>query len=255
MTTSSSRATFAVGNAVEAAAADLVDRVAEAASVSLGVPPDRLDRDGDRFVDREGGRAVALAAVAAAAPGGEILGRGTFVNEPERDVDTGEPVSSSHWHQGAVAVDIAVDVGTGVVRVERAAGAAWAGRVVNPPGARLQNEGNVIFGLGPSLFESLEFPDGAPDVTDLLDYRLPTIADVPVELATRTLEAPQTADEPVERHGLGESLIPAVAPAIGNAVAAAVGGRVRSLPISPERVLAALDAGDTGDSGETGTGR
>lgn len=254
MTTSSSRATFAVGNAVEAAAVDLLDRVAEAVSVSLGVPPDRLDRDGDRFVDRDGGRGIAPAAVAAAAPGGEILGRGTFVNEPERDVDTGEPVSSSHWHQGAVAVDVAVDVGTGVVRVERAAGAAWAGKVVNPPGARLQNEGNVIFGLGPSLFETLEFPTGAPAVSDLLDYRLPTIADVPVELATRALEGPPKADEPTERHGLGESLIPAVAPAIGNAVAAAVGGRVRDLPISPERVLAALDAGAVGDARDRSDG-
>jgi CO/xanthine dehydrogenase Mo-binding subunit len=245
-TTSSSRATFAVGSAVETASADLLERIVERASVVLGVPPDRLSRTADCLEDRASGRSVDLAAVAAAAPT-ELVGHGTFVNEPERDPDTGEPVSSSHWHQGAVALEAAVDVDTGGVRVERAAGGAWAGRVVNVPGARLQNEGNIIFGLGPALFEELAFPDGRPAVTTLLDYRLPTIADVPAALTTTSLERPADAGAHVERHGLGESLIPAVAPALANAVAAATGARVREMPISPERVLVALDEAGEAD--------
>jgi CO/xanthine dehydrogenase Mo-binding subunit len=248
MTTSSSRATFAVGNAVEAAARDLVDRAIEAASVALGLPPDRLTWSADGVRSTPAGPGLTLGELASVASGGEVIGHATFVNEPERDQETGEPVSSSHWHQGAVALEATVDIETGVVRVEALAGAAWAGVVVNEPGARLQNEGNLIFGLGPAQFEDLQFRDGRPAVSDLLDYRLPTIRDVPGRLATVALEAPVGtgleghADRHPERHGLGESLIPAVAPALGNAVAAATGGRVRAMPISPERVLDAVDA-------------
>ncbi|HEY3523869.1 MAG TPA: xanthine dehydrogenase family protein molybdopterin-binding subunit [Candidatus Limnocylindrales bacterium] len=243
MTTSSSRATFAVGSAVEAAARDLIDRSIEAASVALEVPPDRLTWTSDGVRERSMDLTVSLAELAAHGSGAEVAGRATFVNEPDRDAETGEPVSSSHWHQGAVALDASVDAETGVVRIEALAGAAWAGRVVNEPGARLQNEGNLIFGLGPALAEALEFPDGAPAVADLLDYRLPTIRDVPWALQTATLEMDDAAagDGHPERHGLGESLIPAVAPALGTAVAAATGACVRRLPISPERVLTALD--------------
>jgi CO/xanthine dehydrogenase Mo-binding subunit len=236
-TSSSSRLTFAVGSAVELAAQDLVDRLLEGASVRLGVPPDRLRWDAGRIVDGMTGRALDAALLVEG--GSEIRGSGSFVNEPQRDPDTGEPVSSSHWHQGAVAVEVAVDIGTGAVRVERIAGAAWAGRVVDAAGARLQNEGNLIFGLGTALFEDLGFADGVPSTTDLLDYRLPSIRDVPSELQTIALES--LPGEHAERHGLGESLIPAVAPAIANAIAAATGARIADLPMSPERVLQALD--------------
>ncbi|HEU4674239.1 MAG TPA: xanthine dehydrogenase family protein molybdopterin-binding subunit [Candidatus Limnocylindrales bacterium] len=243
MTTSSSRATFAVGNAVEAAARDLVDRAIEAASIAAGIPPDRLDWGPDGIREARTGWQRTLRELAAAGPGDGLVGRATFVNEPERDAETGEPVSSSHWHQGAVAVDASVDVETGIVRVEALAGAAWAGRVVNGPGARLQNEGNLTFGLGPALSEALEFPAGSPSATDLLDYRLTAIRDLPWALETVALEGSvgDGVDGHPERHGLGESLIPGVAPALANAVADATGARVRRLPISPERLLAVLD--------------
>ena len=237
-TSSSSRITFAAGTAVERAAHELLDRLLEAASVALAVPPDRLERaDGATAAD-DGGRIEDVEAVRAAGLP-ELMASATFVNEPLVDPDTGKPVSSSHWHQGALAVEVAVDVGTGVVRVERAHGATWAGEVVSVAGARLQNEGNIVFGLGQTLWERLEFgPDGQPSPVTLLDYRLPSIRDLPAVLTTRSLEAPPGAHR--ERHGLGESLIPAVAPAVGNAVAAASGARLFEMPLRPERVLAAI---------------
>jgi CO/xanthine dehydrogenase Mo-binding subunit len=237
-TTSSSRATFAVGAAVRGAAADLAEQILTRAAARLGVAASDLDWRSGSNGDPSVAFAVALAAIGPEGPDGEVVGRASFVNEARHDPDTGRPVSSSHWHQGAVVVDVLVDPETGIVRLERAAGAAWAGRVMNEAGAELQNEGNLIFGLGPALFESLVFPDGRPSVTDLLDYRLPSIGDIPIEIATASLEDPV---ETTEVHGLGESLIPAVAPAVANAVAAAIGGRIRTMPISPERVLAAID--------------
>lgn len=239
-TSSSSRLTFAVGEAVERAAGDLLDRLLEAASIALGVPPDRLARSGGRTV-ADDGRTIDDAAVVRAAGPAELVGSATFVNEPAIDEETGRPVSSSHWHQGALAVEVTVDVGTGVVRLARAHGAAWAGEVVSLAGARLQNEGNIVFGLGPTLFEQLDFgSDGRAWPRTLLEYRLPSILDLPPVLTSHALEA--GPGEHRERHGLGESIIPAVAPAVGNALAAATGRRVFALPLHPERVRAALRA-------------
>jgi CO/xanthine dehydrogenase Mo-binding subunit len=238
-TSSSSRLTFAAGEAVERAAHDLLDRLLERASRALGVPPERLTRAAGATA-ADDGRVAEDAVVVGASGVPELVGSATFVNEPVTDPDTGRPVSSSHWHQGALAVNVAVDIATGVVRVERARGAAWAGEVVSNAGARLQNEGNVIFGLGQALWERLEFgPQGQPQPATFLDYRLPSILDVPDVLETHALEG--AADQPRERHGLGESLIPAVAPAVGNAVADATGASLSDLPLLPERVRAAIE--------------
>jgi len=246
-TSSSSRVTFAVGEAVERAARDLLDRLLEAASVALGVPPDELHRSDGRSIAPDG-RQVDDAAVAARIRLPELTGTATFVNEPAEDVETGKPVSSSHWHQGALAVQVAVDRATGVVEIERAHGAAWAGEVVSVPGARLQNEGNVIFGLGQTLWERLEFDaDGRPSPVTMLDYRIPSLLDVPAAFTAVALEAEPSGHR--ERHGLGESLIPAVAPAVGNAVAAAVDVRLVDLPLHPERVRAAIVAADESRNG------
>ncbi len=235
-TTSSSRATFMVGGAVERAAADLLECLRDAANRVLGTSAARVSIADQRVVAASG-EEHPLAAIVRGG-GEEIVGHGLFVNEPAADPVTGKPVSSSHWHQGAVAVDVVVDRGTGVVRVERAHAVAWAGRVVTVEGARLQNEGNLIFGLGPTLFESLPFDDGHPLAQTLLDYRIPSIGDVPDQLTSRALAA--AAGRGHERHGLGESVTPAVAPAVGNALAAATGVRLRSLPLSPEAVLRAM---------------
>jgi CO/xanthine dehydrogenase Mo-binding subunit len=237
---SSSRATFVVGEAAQRAASDLLRRLVEAASDVLGVAPERLTREGDLLTTGDG-RSIDGAALVRVTAADELVGLASFVNEPSIDPSTERPVSSSHWHQGALAVEVAVDIETGVVRVERAHGAAWAGEVVSAAGARLQNEGNVVFGLGPTLFEALAFDEGRVWPVNLMDYRLPSIADVPGVLTSRALEAEPGVSR--ERHGLGESLIPAVAPAVGNAVAAAIGVRITELPLHPERVLNALRTG------------
>jgi CO/xanthine dehydrogenase Mo-binding subunit len=238
VTSSASRVTSAVGGAVALAASDLLERVLEGASVALGVPPDQLRRDAGRTIAADG-RSIDDGAVVAAVDVAELAGGGVYVNPAPLDPETGKAATTSHWHQGALAVEVAIDIGTGVVRVERAHGAAWAGEVISVAGARLQNEGNVVFGIGSALFERLEFDAaGRPSPLNLLDYRLPSTLDLPWTFTTEALEAGPT--ERGEPHGLGESLIAAVAPAIGNAVAALTGARIVELPLSPERVLAAL---------------
>ena len=152
------------------------------------------------------------------------------------DPVTSQGNASVHFHQGAVGVEVEVDVETGRVSVLRAHGATYAGRVVDPRRARKQTEGGVVFGLGQALMEEVIFDAGQPTNPNLSDYQLPSILDAPV-LTSTVLADPDPAAEP---HGIGESTVPPTAPAIANAVYAATGARIRDLPITAEKVLKAL---------------
>jgi CO/xanthine dehydrogenase Mo-binding subunit len=160
-------------------------------------------------------------------------GFGEVRNEGGLDPDTGQGVASTHWHQGAAAASITVDEETGRITVEHLHAAVYAGRVVNRPGAELQNEGSMLMGLGTALFESVEFSDGQVTNANLSEYNLPSARDLP-RLTHELLER-----EGAEVHGLGETALPPVPAAIGNALAS-LGAHVTQLPMTPERVLEAL---------------
>ena len=155
-------------------------------------------------------------------------GVGEFRNSGGLDPDTGQGVASSHWHQGAAAAEVRVDEETGLVEVVRLHAAVYAGRVVNPPGAELQNEGSMIMGLGSALFEAVSFADGQVVNANLSDYQIPSIADIPDGLTHDLLTKPGA-----EVHGLGETALPPVPAAIGNALGS-LGIQVTELPLMPE---------------------
>ena len=144
---------------------------------------------------------------------------------------------------GAQRAEVEVDVATGAVRVTRLTVAADCGRIVNPLLAHGQVMGGAIQGMGFALTEE-RIVDGELGLVlnaNLEDYEVPTAADAPpiehagIDVPDESLPAPHVK-------GLGEPpLIPA-APAIANAVFAATGVRIRSLPISRQRLLAALAA-------------
>jgi len=163
-------------------------------------------------------------------------GYGEVRNEGGLDPDTGQGIASTHWHQGAAAAHVAVDEETGRLSIEHLHGVAYAGRVVNREGAELQNEGSMIMGLGTALFEAIEFADGQVANANLSDYNVPAIGDLPRRFTHEIVER-----EGAEVHGLGETVLPPVPAAIGNALYS-LGIAVHELPISPERVLAAVDA-------------
>ena len=164
---------------------------------------------------------------------GGRVGEGEAVEEGGLDPDTGQGIASSHWHQGAAGAEVRVDEETGKVEVVRLHCAVYAGRVVNRPGAELQNEGSMIMGLGTALFEEIVTAEGQVTNANLSDYPVPSFADLPGRLTQELLER-----EGAEVHGLGETALPPVPAAIGNAVAS-LGIPVTELPLTPERVLAA----------------
>jgi CO/xanthine dehydrogenase Mo-binding subunit len=164
---------------------------------------------------------------------GEI-GYGECVNKGGLDPDTGQGVASTHWHQGAAGAEVRVDEETGKFQVVRLHTSIYAGHVVNRPGAELQNEGSMIMGVGTALFEGITFADGQVTNANLSDYNIPAAGDLP------TMTYDLLEREGAEIHGLGETALPPVPPAIGNALYS-LGMHVTELPISAETVLKAID--------------
>ena len=131
---------------------------------------------------------------------------------------------------------MSVDEETGRITVRHLHTATYAGRVVNRAGAELQTQGSMIMGLGTALFEEVVYEDGQVVNANLSDYAMPAFGDLPARLTHELLER-----EGADVHGLGETALPPVPPAIGNAVAS-LGIDVSELPMKPETVLAALEA-------------
>ena len=145
---------------------------------------------------------------------------------------------------GVQVAEVAVDVETGEVRVERVAAIHDVGRIINPLGASSQIEGGIIQAIGHALSEE-RLDDGSGVVlTQTLDaYRLPTIADVP-EIVAELVDIPDEHLTNLGSKGLGEPPIIPTAAAIANAIRDAAGADVRSLPISRDEMLRALDAAE-----------
>jgi CO/xanthine dehydrogenase Mo-binding subunit len=140
------------------------------------------------------------------------------------------------------AVRVAVDVETGRVIILQSVQAADAGVVMNPEQCRGQIEGGVAQGIGSALYEEMRVtPDGVVITTDLRNYHIPQLADLPV---TEVYFA-DTYDElgPLGAKSMSESPYNPVAPAVANAVARACGARLHQLPMTPARVWRALQNG------------
>ncbi|MEU0649674.1 xanthine dehydrogenase family protein molybdopterin-binding subunit [Streptomyces umbrinus] len=145
------------------------------------------------------------------------------------------------WEGGWAAAEVDVDVETGKVTVLQLIVSSDAGQVVNARGARGQEEGAAIQALGQAMFEELRF-DG-PDLLngEALGYRVPLAEDLPAVFRAITQEQGHGRG-PLRTKGLGEGTMLPVAPAIAAAIADATGAQMTGLPMSPERVLDAIDA-------------
>ena len=134
----------------------------------------------------------------------------------------------------AYALVAEVDPDTCKVRIRQATLVADVGTVINPVALRGQLEGGFVFGLGQAVMEDLRVEDGRVVTANLGDYKIPTIADVPplkVELVTE-----DPGPGPFGAKSAGELANPAVGAAVANAVHAACGVRVMSLPVIAEKI-------------------
>jgi len=239
MTTSSSRSTFSSGGAIRNAAESLKAQLLELASeITEQAPTDIEIVDGFIRSRNATGEGIPLAELLQRNDRDELFAEGSLETQGGLDPETGQGKASDHWHQGAGAAEVEVDTETGKVTVLRYHAASYVSRVINPTNVRLQNEGNVVYGLGPALFEEIIFDRGRVVNPNLDSYPIPSLEDVPENLTSSALESPD-AEVP---YGVGENTLPSVAPAVANAVFRATGIRIYDLPITPEKVLRALRA-------------
>lgn len=221
------------------------------AATALGVPEDRVvvtrlsTRDTMFDSGLGGSRTTRVLGEATRQAAGRLL---RALDGPPGD----EPVEARYEYEAAghsedtsfvaEAVEVEVDRETGEITVVDAVLAVDIGQVVNPIACRGQLEGGFVFGLGAALMEDLEIERGQVVTASLGDYKLPSIADVPPVRIVEVRPADGPEDPPPK--AVGELTNSGVPPAIANAVAAASGARVTSLPITAEAVHSALRRGE-----------
>jgi isoquinoline 1-oxidoreductase beta subunit len=133
----------------------------------------------------------------------------------------------------AQVVEVSVDEKSGAIRVHRVDAAVDCGPVVNPDPLEAQIQGAVALGVSTTLFEEVQFADGGVASANFDDYRILRMSENP-EVHVHIVESNEDIG------GIGEPGIMPLAPAVANAVFNATGARVRRMPLTPERVLAAI---------------
>ena len=251
MGTFASRATHRVGNAVIQAAEEARKVMLEVASDELEVSPDDLETDGEGNIRVKGSpdRSINVVDLALAAHfkyGRTISGRGMYM-KPKSDVDpeTGKMNPDSTEAHACTVAEVEVDTETGEVTVLSLKSADEIGRQVNPALVEGQIRGGSVMGMAHALYESIHpyYPlvDHMP--TGFSEYVLPGPMEIP-EMESVVLEYP-SVNGPYGVKGLGEMTANPPIPAIANAITDAIGVRITDIPITPERILKALEEKET----------
>lgn len=248
--TVASRITYCAGNAVKLACEDIKDQLLDLAQIKLGIFKRDLElRDGYVISKIYPDKKVSLAdlALGLTMPDGSgihgpIIGRGSFIppNVRNADKNTGlgdKPVA--FWTFGAQGVEIEVDTETGHIKVLKVASCFDVGKVVNPKLIEAQVEGAIVQGIGSALWEQLIIDDKGKVLNPgFADYKIPTADDIP-EMDIKFLEYPEETG-PFGARGVAEPAMVPTAPAITSALYDALGIRINTLPLTPEKVLMAI---------------
>ena len=218
-------ASAAVWNAAQNVKAELFKLAAEL----LGWPEEQLEVDGELVRRTDTGESAPWSALAERT-GAPISALG----------DVQDTARNPYTSFTAQVAEVAVDRESGEVRLLTITTAHDTGTVLNPIGHQGQINGGLVQGIGYGLQEELAVEDGRVVTASFADYKMPTMADLP-ELRTVLLEeGPGGGWGPYRVKGIGEQSNSQTAPAIANAVADAVGVRVRDLPVTAEKVYRAL---------------
>jgi 4-hydroxybenzoyl-CoA reductase subunit alpha len=239
----SSRVTLMTGNAAIQAARKVRTQIFETAARKLDVPPSRLLAADRRIWDAsDPSRALSFAdaVVLAESEFGTLGAVGSY--KPPKSVarwkGSGVGPSPTYSYSAAV-VELSADRETGIIRIDRIWIAHDVGRALNPMLVIGQVEGSVYMGLGEVLMEEQVFRKGLHKIPSLLEYKSPTTLEMPpvesILVETLDPEGPYGAKE------CGQGPLLPVIPAVANALYDALGIRIDEVPITPEKVLAALE--------------
>jgi CO/xanthine dehydrogenase Mo-binding subunit len=237
--TNASSSMVVMGLSVQRAAQDLKRQLLRRAAKLLKTEPAKLALSGGRILGPKG-QCVSFAQVMQnvfLSKAGEMIGRGAYQDIKAKQAALGSP--TTFWEIGWGAAEVEVDPDSGQIRLVKYVSLADVGKAIHPILCEGQDEGGVMNAIGHSLLEEMVYKDGQLLNPNLVDYRVPTFADVPQKFESILVES-NNGPGPFGAKGTGEGGLLPVAPAIGNAVCRATGLRLYDLPLTPEKVWRAL---------------
>ena len=248
--TVASRITYCAGNAIKLAAEDLKEKLLDLAQIKLGYIKRELYLEDGWIINRNhpesrmpmSDLALGLAFEDGSGYGGPAIGVGTFTlpNNINYDPATGySPKPAAFWTTDVAGAEVEVDTETGIIEVKKMVESCDPGHIVNPELYKAQVEGGMMQALGTVLFEELKLKDGKVLNKSFVDYKIPTIDNAPETFIAMGVEHPEETG-PYGARGIGEPAMVPGAPAIANAIYNATGCRFTEMPITPERMLKAL---------------
>ena len=248
--TVASRITYCAGNAIKLAAEDLKEKLLDLAQIKLGYIKRELYLEDGWIINRNhpesrmpmSDLALGLAFEDGSGYGGPAIGVGTFTlpNNINYDPATGySPKPAAFWTTAVAGAEVEVDTETGIIEVKKMVESCDPGHIVNPELYKAQVEGGMMQALGTVLFEELKLKDGKVLNKSFVDYKIPTIDNAPETFIAMGVEHPEETG-PYGARGIGEPAMAPGAPAIANAIYNATGCRFTEMPITPERMLKAL---------------
>jgi CO/xanthine dehydrogenase Mo-binding subunit len=254
----SSRSTLMLGNAVRGACRDARKHMFEMAAPVLGANPQDLETRAG-MISLKGTPKKAIRIADLFLPGAvgsqkstqnlseeaELTGKAIFwfkdVSEDDPESGQGKRQTATYCYT-AQAVEVEVDTETGAVKVLRFCSATDMGTPINPKLCEAQMEGGMGMGIGNGLYEEMVLDKGELLNPSFKDYRIPSMMEIPSGDNVKSIlvtSAPHR-DGPFGAKGSGEAAMTPTAAALANAVYNAVGVRIVDLPITAEKVLAAL---------------
>ncbi|HRS53497.1 MAG TPA: xanthine dehydrogenase family protein molybdopterin-binding subunit [Bacteroidales bacterium] len=247
--TVASHITWSTGNAVKQAALDAKEQIFNIVSKTLHLPKDML------YLEDEAVKCYTkknfklplkdfvingIQSEDGTYKGGPIIGKGVFM--PEFSSTNSDPETSQgghpnvHYTVGAAAVKIEIDKDTGKIKVLKAVEAVDAGKAINPDLVKGQITGGLLQGLATVLYEDIRFDEkGRMLNPNFTDYKIPTSMDIPDEIVPIIIEVAQP-DGPFGARGMGEHTMLPAAPMIANAIEDALGIRLKSMPLTAEKI-------------------
>ncbi|MCP3387758.1 xanthine dehydrogenase family protein molybdopterin-binding subunit [Bradyrhizobium sp. CCGB12] len=228
MGTLGSRSTFHMGTAVRLAAEDAKAKIS-ALAVELGLAPNSNIPLSEMLRKKYGMQA------------GNIIGTGSFIPAYKKpDPETGQSVNATpFWGIGGAGAEVEIDTETGRISVTKLVNVVDAGVALNPTLVRQQVSGSAIMQLGFTMTENMIFRDGQLTNGSLADYKIPSLLDIPPQFINEFVDSRQTTG-PFGAKGTGETSSISLSPAIGNAVADALGIHMTDLPLTPESIFRAI---------------
>lgn len=231
--TASSRSTVMMGQAVMAACDNIREKLCAFAAKTRSGDVNHVEISDGCIHAGDERLTYAQVIQAVFGPGmGEIVGQGSYQGEKDGQHPLGGP--AAFWELIVTAVELSVDTETGMVDLLKLINVSDVGKVINPIRAVGQDEGGAIMAIGAALMEKIVMDSsGVVLNAGSLDYKVPTIADIPGQMKTMFQEN-KDGPGPYGSKGIGESGILAALPAIGSAIYNATGIKVRDIPITPE---------------------